>query len=230
MRDYPHMQKNYARARELMARNGNPTQWGDTFPKDDVVRDDIAQRRAMLLVDEVGGHERILAQFALCPGEDPTYHHIDGAWLDDDSYVTIHRIASSGLISMPPATASPAKHYGNVRADTHPNNKAMQHVLETSGFARCGLIQLLDRLPIRQGSHTSVTSGNARHETTARRLRCSSVAERAPAGGSCRAQRDRGWSDALLAVKTTPVASRQPLPAGARYSASDAFSLERLRL
>ena len=89
MRDYPHMQKNYARARELMARNGNPTQWGDTFPKDDVVRDDIAQRRAMLLVDEVGGHERILAQFALCPGEDPTYHHIDGAWLDDDSYVTI---------------------------------------------------------------------------------------------------------------------------------------------
>ena len=42
MRDYPHMQKNYARARELMARNGNPTQWGDTFPKDDVVRDDIA--------------------------------------------------------------------------------------------------------------------------------------------------------------------------------------------
>ena len=81
MRDYPHMQKNYARARELMARSGNPTQWGDTFPKDDVVRDDIAQRRAMLLVDEVGGHERILAQFALCPGEDPTYHHIDGAWL-----------------------------------------------------------------------------------------------------------------------------------------------------
>ena len=147
MRDYPHMQKNYARARELMARNGNPTQWGDTFPKDDVVRDDIAQRRAMLLVDEVGGHERILAQFALCPGEDPTYHHIDGAWLDDDSYVTIHRIASSGLVkhAARDCIAWALKHYGNVRADTHPNNKAMQHVLETSGFARCGLIQLLDR-------------------------------------------------------------------------------------
>ncbi|MBD9264915.1 MAG: N-acetyltransferase [Bifidobacterium bifidum] len=147
IRDYPHMQKNYARARELMARNGNPTQWGDTFPKDDVVRDDIAQRRAMLLVDEVGGHERILAQFALCPGEDPTYHHIDGAWLDDDSYVTIHRIASSGLVkhAARDCIVWALKHYGNVRADTHPNNKAMQHVLETSGFARCGLIQLLDR-------------------------------------------------------------------------------------
>ena len=105
MRDYPHMQKNYARARELMARNGNPTQWGDTF------------------------------------------HHIDGAWLDDDSYVTIHRIASSGLVkhAARDCIAWALKHYGNVRADTHPNNKAMQHVLETSGFARCGLIQLLDR-------------------------------------------------------------------------------------
>ena len=125
MRDYPHMQKNYARARELMARNGNPTQWGDTFPKDDVVRDDIAQRRAMLLVDEVGGHERILAQFALCPGEDPTYHHIDGAWLDDDSYVTIHRIASSGLVkhAARDCIAWALKHYGNVRAATHPNDK-----------------------------------------------------------------------------------------------------------
>ena len=81
------------------------------------------------------------------PAEDPTYHHIDGAWLDDDSYVTIHRIASSGLVkhAARDCIAWALKHYGNVRADTHPNNKAMQHVLETSGFARCGLIQLLDR-------------------------------------------------------------------------------------
>lgn len=63
------MQKIYAHARELMARSGNPTQWGTTFPKEEVVLDDIANHRTMLLVD---GRERILAQFALCPGEDPT--------------------------------------------------------------------------------------------------------------------------------------------------------------
>ena len=62
----------------------------------------------------------------------PTYAHIDGAWLDDDSYVTIHRIASSGIVK---GAAKDCinwciEHYGNVRADTHPNNKAMQHVLE----------------------------------------------------------------------------------------------------
>ena len=147
MRDFPQMLKIYAHARELMARNGNPTQWGNTFPREEVVRDDIANQRTMLLVDTQNGHERILAQFALCPGEDPTYKHIDGAWLDDDAYVTIHRIASSGLVKHAARDCImwALKHYGNVRADTHPNNRAMQHVLETNGFARCGLIQLIDR-------------------------------------------------------------------------------------
>ncbi len=147
MRDFPQMQKIYAHARELMARNGNPTQWGNTFPRAEVVLDDIANQRTMLLVDTHHGHERILAQFALCPGEDPTYKTIDGAWLDDDTYVTMHRVAASGLVkhAARDCIAWALKHYGNVRADTHPNNKAMQHVLETSGFARCGLIQLIDR-------------------------------------------------------------------------------------
>ena len=147
MEDLPAMLGIYQHARELMAANGNPTQWGNTFPREEVVRDDIRQRRTILLVDEVNGRERILAQFALCTGDDPTYAHIDGAWLDDDPYVTIHRIASSGIAK---GAAKDCinwciEHYGNVRADTHPNNKAMQHVLESNGFARCGLIQLLDR-------------------------------------------------------------------------------------
>ncbi|KAA8829590.1 N-acetyltransferase [Bifidobacterium myosotis] len=147
MRDFAQMQKIYAHARTLMAASGNPTQWGTAFPRESVILDDIANQRAMLLVDEVGGRERILAQFALCPGEDPTYARIDGAWLDNDSYVTIHRIAASGLVrhAARDCIRWALKHYGNVRADTHPNNKIMQHVLESSGFARCGLIQLLDR-------------------------------------------------------------------------------------
>ncbi len=98
MRDLPQMQKIYARARALMAANGNPTQWGNEFPRESMIEDDIANQRTMLLVDTCNGHERILAQFALCPGEDPTYAKIDGAWLDNDAYVTIHRIAASGLV------------------------------------------------------------------------------------------------------------------------------------
>lgn len=146
--DFENMQKIYARARKLMAENGNPTQWGNEFPREAVIRDDIAQGRTMLLVDtDDNGNERILAQFALCEGEDPTYATIDGAWLDDDPYVTIHRIAASGLgkHSARECINWALRHYGNVRADTHRNNKAMQHVLESCGFARCGLIELIDR-------------------------------------------------------------------------------------
>ncbi|KFI69256.1 GNAT family N-acetyltransferase [Bifidobacterium magnum] len=149
MQDLPHMERIYEQARALMARNGNPTQWGTQFPKPEVVRDDIANQRTILLTDHLGeqGSERILAQFALCPGVDPAYGHIEGAWLDNDPYVTIHRIASAGLVRHAARDCInwAVQHYGNVRADTHPNNKAMQHVLEGCGFARCGLIQVVDR-------------------------------------------------------------------------------------
>lgn len=147
MDDLPTIHAIYQHARELMAASGNPTQWGNKFPREEVVLDDIKSQRTMLLVDTLDGKERVLAQFALCAGADPTYEHIDGAWLDDDPYVTIHRIASSGLAhgAAKDCINWCIEHYGNVRADTHPNNKAMQHVLETNGFARCGLIQLLDR-------------------------------------------------------------------------------------
>ena len=53
MDDLPVMLKIYQHARELMAANGNPTQWGNTFPREEVILDDIRQQRTMLLVDEV---------------------------------------------------------------------------------------------------------------------------------------------------------------------------------
>lgn len=149
MADYERIQKIYAHARTTMAEAGNATQWGSTFPRTSVVRDDIESGRTILLVDDDPrtGEERILAQFALCPGDDPTYAEINGAWLDNDPYVTIHRIASSGLAghTSRDCIGWVIDHYGNVRVDTHPRNKAMQHIVETNGFARCGLIHLVDR-------------------------------------------------------------------------------------
>ena len=31
----------YARARDFMAKNGNPTQWGDTYPSPELLEEDI---------------------------------------------------------------------------------------------------------------------------------------------------------------------------------------------
>ena len=47
MKDLPTILRNHEHARELMAANGNPTQWGHTFPRGEVVRNDIAKRRTL---------------------------------------------------------------------------------------------------------------------------------------------------------------------------------------
>ncbi|MBT1166529.1 N-acetyltransferase [Bifidobacterium simiarum] len=156
--DFAAIEAMYARARRLMAENGNPTQWADRFPLESTVRADIAEGRTRLLIDHAGPvesgtaesgpeAERILAVFVLCPGPDPSYAEIDGAWLDDDDYMAVHRVAASGL--GPRAGRDcldwAVRKYGNVRMDTHRNNRAMQHVLESCGFTRCGTITLVRR-------------------------------------------------------------------------------------
>ena len=35
----------YARAREFMAKNGNPTQWGDNYPSPELLEEDIDTNR-----------------------------------------------------------------------------------------------------------------------------------------------------------------------------------------
>ncbi|KFI45448.1 Protein N-acetyltransferase, RimJ/RimL family [Bifidobacterium bohemicum] len=145
--DYETIMANYARARDLMARTGNPNQWGTSWPPADLVEQDIRQCRAMVLVDAEGGVERILAQFAMFEGAEPTYAHLaQGSWLDDAPYATMHRLASSGLRphSARACLEWAVRQYGNVRCDTHPDNLAMQHVFETCGFTRCGTISVND--------------------------------------------------------------------------------------
>ena len=145
--DLPTIRSIYAYARRQMAANGNLTQWGDRYPLEETVLEDIAFQRSMLLVDEENGRERVLAQFAACTGADPTYAQIDGTWLDDDDYATLHRIASSGVAhhSAQDCLNWMLEIYGNVRVDTHPNNRIMQHILESNGFTRCGTIMLSGR-------------------------------------------------------------------------------------
>lgn len=90
----------FERARELMRRTGNPNQWGKSWPPAELIHEDIRGGNGMLLVDAEGegGAERILAYFAMFLGVEPTYAHLtEGAWLDDDEYATMHRLASSGL-------------------------------------------------------------------------------------------------------------------------------------
>ena len=137
----------YARARQAMKDSGNPTQWGDSFPPQELIEDDIDSNR--LFVYLING--QLEAVFAFILGPDPTYAKIeDGHWLNDTlPYGTVHRLASAGKRHGVAADVITwcLEHCESLRADTHADNKIMQHLLEKNGFTRCGIIHVANGTP-----------------------------------------------------------------------------------
>lgn len=147
MEDIPAMMELYAQARVFMRENGNPNQWDDSYPSRELLEKDIAFGNSYIVEDD---EKNLAATFAFIKGEDPTYYGIEnGAWLNYEPYGTIHRLAgntsyhgiASGCISWCKSQI------GNLRADTHEDNKIMQHLLEKNGFVRCGIIHLANGAP-----------------------------------------------------------------------------------
>lgn len=136
----------YSHARQFMRETGNPTQWGDGHPKQELIEQDILQGICYVCEDSQG----IQGVFALILGDDPTYTYIeDGKWLNDNPYGTIHRIASrrSGKGVAAECFAWCFNVIPNLRIDTHEDNKVMQHLVEKFGFIKCGIIYVHDGSP-----------------------------------------------------------------------------------
>lgn len=134
----------YEIARQYMKDTGNPTQWGDNHPPQDMLREDIKKGELLVCVDE---NDSVHGVFAFILGDDPTYEYIeDGQWLNDEPYGTMHRMASDGKAKgvFKDSLEYCKKQIANVRADTHHDNKTMQHLFEKYGFARTGIIYVDD--------------------------------------------------------------------------------------
>ena len=127
-------------ARAYMRESGNANQWEEKYP-DVYLPEDIERGQLYVLTDNEGVPH---AFFAFAVGEDPSYRTIDGAWLNDRPYGTIHRIASDGTIKgvMRQCLEFCQRICPNIRADTHDENKTMRHLLEKYGFAQCGYVNL----------------------------------------------------------------------------------------
>jgi RimJ/RimL family protein N-acetyltransferase len=145
MEDLPQILPVYERARKFMAETGNGGQWGKTNPPVSLLEEDIAEQRLYVL--DNGGH--ICAAFALLFGAEPTYQKIDGAWLDESPYATIHRGASDGTVHgvMARVFAFCEERSPHLRVDTHEKNLVMRHLIEKAGFRRCGIIHIADGTP-----------------------------------------------------------------------------------
>lgn len=137
----------YACARRYMQQNGNPTQWGESYPSRALVQADI--RAGHLYVGEDAQGE-VRCAFAFISGEDPAYADIeDGAWLNDAPYCTLHRVASDGVERGTFAACMDfcRARCGNLRIDTHADNHTMQHLIRKHGFCYCGVVHMEDGSP-----------------------------------------------------------------------------------
>ena len=139
--------KIYARARQAMADSGNPTQWGDHFPPQELLEEDIDSNRLFLYL--VNGE--LEGVFAFILGPDPTYARIeDGKWLNDTlPYGTIHRVAGDGTVHGLFAACMDfcKRRMSHLRIDTHENNAVMRHLIARHGFLPCGTIYVEDGTP-----------------------------------------------------------------------------------
>lgn len=143
-KDFDRMMEIYALAREFMARQGNPHQWGDgAWPPPELIRQDIGSSHSY--VCEADGRVVGTFYFAVGPDIEPTYRVIeDGAWLDGSPYGVIHRLAGDGSVR---GIARFCLNWaygqcGHLRVDTTAENALMIKILQESGFVRCGVIRV----------------------------------------------------------------------------------------
>lgn len=136
----PQIMAIYEKAREFMANNGNPDQWGTTDPPEETVRQDIISEKCYVNIKD----GNICGVFYFSQDEDPTYRHIDGAWLNDAPYGVMHRVAvgESGKGVAAECIRFAYERCPNLRIDTHEKNIPMQRCLAKNGFRRCGIIYL----------------------------------------------------------------------------------------
>lgn len=148
--DLPQIRTIYDAAKSYMDASGNPNQWGAGYPPEEYLREDIFLSRLYVCEEE----DILHGVFLFAVTDDPTYHYIEGAWLNDEPYGVIHRIASDGvkkgifrMVEEFCKEKMAEQNVTNLRIDTHEDNKTMQHLVEKCGFERCGIIYLANGSP-----------------------------------------------------------------------------------
>lgn len=134
-------------ARQIMRESGNMTQWVG-YPSREVILNDINNGHGFICVLD----EEIVGYFCFIAGDDPDPNYAvieNGAWLNNEPYGVIHRLAS-GRKAKGIAKAAfdfAFSQIGNIRVDTHHDNIPMQNFLKKNGFTYCGVIYVSDGTP-----------------------------------------------------------------------------------
>lgn len=135
----------YDIARNFMRKNNNHSQWINNYPSRNLLIEDIEKEQLYVIYDDKDIH----GVFSFIIGEDITYNYIEGKWLNNDVYGTIHRIASDGSRKniMKDCLNFCKQQIDNLRIDTHKDNTLMQKLILNNDFEYCGIIYVSDGSP-----------------------------------------------------------------------------------
>ena len=137
-KDFNRIMEIYEYARDFMAKNGNPNQWGPTnWPPEDLIHEDIKEGRSYVCEED----GRVVGTFCFVYGEniEPTYEVIEeGKWKYDGPYGVIHRIAGDGSVKGIGEFCLDWAYgqCGHMRIDTHGDNVVMQNLLTKNGYEK----------------------------------------------------------------------------------------------
>ena len=122
-------------------------QWQKGYPNREVWESDIETGVTWLAVED----GKVLGAFAFQTEPDPSYAVIDGAWLTNGAYASMHRVCVADHAKGKGLAGEMFRHAihltaqsgrPSLRIDTHPGNLPMRRALEKAGFALCGSIRL----------------------------------------------------------------------------------------
>lgn len=121
-------------------------QWQDGYPNINVIESDIERGTGFVAVDK---DENIAGYIAVIFEIEPAYEILEGTWLSNETYTTVHRIAVSQqtpikglgtwLLKMA-ESVSIENGVWSMRADTNFDNYAMLRVFEKLGYQYCGTV------------------------------------------------------------------------------------------
>ncbi|MCM8710326.1 GNAT family N-acetyltransferase [Clostridium sp. SYSU_GA19001] len=125
-------------------------QWQNGYPNYNSIENDINNGYSYVL-DE---NDKIIGTAAVSFDGEKTYENIyNGAWITNEEYAVVHRIAvdsnykGQGIASIIIKNIEDLcinKGVHSIKIDTHKENLSMQKLLQKNGFKYCGIIYLED--------------------------------------------------------------------------------------
>ena len=133
---------------KIQLKNMGLDQWQKGYPSKEIWESDIANGSAWLAIEE----SSVLGVFAFQTTPDISYSVIDGAWLSDAAYASMHRVCVSDACKGKGVAGAMFSHgfamakqlgFRSMRIDTHHDNLPMRKALTKAGFLPCGTIKLV---------------------------------------------------------------------------------------